>query len=63
MYLIFLSSFLCKDTKNTCSKPAINIAKTISRWSIKQIKIQKNVTMPTKIIIIYRLQGHIHANP
>ena len=28
----------------------------------KQIKIQKNVT-PAKIIIIYCLQGHIHANP
>ena len=28
----------------------------------KQIKIKKNVKMPAKIVIIYRLQGHIHGN-
>ena len=64
MYLLFLSSFLCKDTKKYLPKAGLLL--TLPKQfpaEYEQIKIQKIVKMPTKITIIYRLQGHIHANP
>ena len=57
MYLRFLSSF-----KILAQGLLLTLPKQFPA-ECKQIKIQKNVTMPAKIIIIYHLQGHIHANP
>ena len=57
MYLRFLSSF-----KILAQGLLLTLPKQFPA-ECKQIKIQKNVTMPAKIIIIDHLQGHIHANP
>ena len=64
MYLLFLSSFLCKDTKKYLPKAGLLL--TLPKQfptEYEQIKFKENVTTPAKITIIYRLQSHIHANP
>ena len=56
----FCHNFCVKIQKILAQKLLFNSTKQFP-GECKQVKIPaKNVTMPAKIIIIYRLQGHIH---
>ena len=58
----FCRHFCVKIQKTLSQILLLTLPKQFPAECIKQIKIQKNVTMPAKIIIIHRLQGHTHAN-
>ena len=56
----FCRHFCVKIQKILAQSLLLTLPKQFSAECIKQIKIQKNVSMPAKITMIYRLQGHIH---
>ena len=60
MYLLFCRHFCVKIQKILSQSLLLTLPKQFPTER-KQIKIQKNVKMSAKIVIIYRLQGHIHA--